>query len=139
MFIWIELSYQTISIFIWVAFLCIYKSSIVPVKWKERNAIPLELRQSATLSSFKNSLQILRDTPTLYCVYKSHLISLLWSVLYQLYIYVPQTNLGNIYTFYGGKLLLLSKIYHKFTCMYVRAIIWLDGSKYPFVVTYVKL
>ena len=38
----------------------IYKSSFVPKAIDEWNAIPLEIRQSSTLASFKNSLNTLK-------------------------------------------------------------------------------
>ena len=44
----------------------IYKSSFVPKAIDEWNAIPLEIRQSSTLASFKNSLNTLKPTRPLY-------------------------------------------------------------------------
>ena len=40
----------------------IYKSSFVPKAIDEWNAIPLEIRQSSKLASFKNSLNTLKPT-----------------------------------------------------------------------------
>ena len=47
----------------------IYKSSFVPKAIDEWNAIPLEIRQSSTLASFKNSLNTLKPTRPLYFSY----------------------------------------------------------------------